>query len=151
MPKAFDTEASARAREVAEQQKTKYREIYHDDEYWSEIARGLGTRIPRYFARPSDQEIKHWLKLARVPYHQFVEAYGWKDAAEFEAMNPTHGMKVLAGLILELGEENKRLKKLARERCDDILVNTGLTSPPPIKLYKGQSKMARRLVEAMGS
>jgi hypothetical protein len=63
-------------------------------------------------------------------------------------MNPTHGMKVLAGLILELMEENKRIKKVSRERADDILVNTGSSEPTQVRLYKGESKQARRAREA---
>lgn len=149
MSKPFDTESSKKAQEVTEEQKKKYRATYQDDEYWRELAKGYGLRMPPYYARPSDQEIKHWLKVAKVSYTQFVESFGWKNSEEFERMNPTHGMKILAGLILELGEENKRLKKLAGERCEEFDVQLGLTVPRPLRLYKGQSKTTRRLVEAI--
>jgi hypothetical protein len=148
MPTPFTTEQALLAREKIDEQRAKYRQDYHDDEYWKETAKSIGQRLPPYYARPSDQDIKFWLKICKVPYSQFVDSFGWKNAAEFELMNPTHGMKVLAGLILELMEENKRIKKVSRERADDILVNTGSSEPTQVRLYKGESKQARRAREA---
>jgi hypothetical protein len=147
MPKAFDSLTSAKALEVREEQREKYRKNYLDEDYWAELAKVRGVRIPPYYTRPSDQEIKYWLKLGKVSYSQFVEAYGWKNSAEFEIMNPTHGMKILAGLILELSEENIRLKKLGRERCEEFELFPGTSLPPVQPMYKGQGRTARRLAE----
>lgn len=143
----FTTESSLKARETVSEQLEKYRKTYLDDDYWKELAREYGVRMPPYYTRPSDSDIKFWLKLGKVQYTQFVEAYGWKDAAEFEKLNPTHGMKILAGLILELAEENKRLKKLGRERCKEFDLSLGNTESPKIKLYVGKSKLTRRRYE----
>lgn len=144
MPDNFTPESSLIARESIDAQRALYRKEYADDDYWKELAKERGVRMPPFYTRPSDQDIKHWLKMCKVSYAQFVEAFGWKDAEEFEQMNPTHGMKILAGLILELGEENIRIKKIARERAEDFLVNTGSSEPPKTRLYVGKSKARRR-------
>lgn len=140
----FTVETSIKARETLDEQRTKYRKDYTDDEYWKELAKSIGVRIPPYYTRPSDADIKHWLKTCKVPYSQFVEAYGWKDSAEFEKMNPTHGMKIIAGLILELREENLRVKKLAEERSAEFGLKIGASLPPKLRMYVGESKIARK-------
>jgi hypothetical protein len=143
-PPPFTTESSIKARESIELQKAKYREHYNDDEYWTDLAWARGVRMPPWYTRPSDQDIKFWLKLARVSYTQFVESFGWKDAEDFERLNPNHGMKILAGMILELGEENLRLKKMAKERAAEADTNVGDAEPPKLALYVGKSKARRR-------
>lgn len=145
MPANFNTESATVARESIDKQRELYRKEYTDDEYWKELAKSKGVRMPPFYTRPSDQDIKHWLKLCKVPYTQFVDAFGWKDSEEFEKMNPTHGMKILAGLILELGEENIRIKKIAQERIEEFLVNRGTSEPPKSRTYVGKSKARRRL------
>jgi len=144
MPSPFNAETAARAREVIEAQREKYREKYLDEDYWTDLAYNVGARLPPFYTRPSDQDIKFWLKLARVSYTQFVDAYGWKDAEQFEVMNPTHGMKIVAGLILELGQENSRIKKLARERAGEFEIARGEAEAPVTKGYRGKSKARRR-------
>lgn len=144
MPVNFNPETAVLAREQINAQKSKYREEYLDDEYWKELAREIGVRLPMYYARPSDQEIKFWLKTCGVSYNQFVDAFGWKDAEEFERLNPTHGMKIIAGLILELKEENRRIRKIAMERVIGNDAHTGTTPPPKPTSYRGKSKARRR-------
>lgn len=148
MRDSFTPESSAAARAKIDEQRLKYRKDYQDDEYWSEVAKGIGERVPPYYARPADQDIKYWLKVCKVPYHQFVDAFGWKDAAEFEELNPTHGMKAIAGLILELMEENRRAKKISRERAYEVDLSLGDSMPPKPKMYVGQSKNSRRAAES---
>lgn len=147
MPENFNQETAIAARKKIDEQREHYRKDYHDDEYWREVAKSLGERMPPYYARPSDQDIKYWLKVCKVSYHQFMEAFGWKDAGEFEKLNPKHGMKVVAGLILELMEENRRTKKVSRERCEDIQVAPGANEPPKPRMYVGESKASRRVRE----
>jgi hypothetical protein len=144
MPIPFTPESALKAREQIEVQKSKYKAAYMDDEYWTDLAWARGVRMPPYYTRPSDQDIKFWLKLAKVSYTQFVESFGWKDAEAFERLNPNHGMKILAGMILELGEENLRLKKMARERVEAFDATTGDAEPPKSKGYQGKSKERRR-------
>ena len=140
----FTPETAAKARETIDRQRATYRQDYLDDDYWLELAKNLGVRLPPYYSRPSDQDIKHWLRLCKVPYHQFVDAFGWENCEEFERLNPTHGMKILAGLILELKEENERIRKIAEERLGVSEVAKGKTVPKKPKLYAGKSKAARK-------
>lgn len=144
MPVPFNKESALAAREQIEKQMKTYREHYSDDAYWTDLAAIRGVRLPPYYTRPSDQDIKYWLKLARVSYAQFVESFGWKDAEHFERLNPNHGMKIIAGLILELGQENARLKKIATERVAEAGGTIGDAEPPKIGLYVGKSKARRR-------
>lgn len=145
MPVAFTKETIAKGRETIDMQKSKYKEHYTDDEYWTDLAWARGVRMPPYYTAPSDRDIKYWLKLAKVSYAQFVEAFGWKDAESFERLNPTHGMKILAGMILEIGEENARIKKLAKERAIDADAVLGDSKPPKPGSYVGRSKVRRRM------
>lgn len=144
MPDNFTPESSLIARESIDAQRALYRKEYADDDYWKELAKDKGVRMPPFYTRPSDQDIKYWLKLCKVTYVQFVDAFGWKDSEEFEKMNPSHGMKILAGLILELGEENIRIKKLAQERTEEFSVTRGASEPPKTRSYVGKSKARRR-------
>lgn len=144
MPTPFTAESALKAREQIEAQKAQYREHYHDDEYWTDLAWARGLRMPPYYTRPSDQDIKFWLRTAKVSYTQFVDAFGWKDAESFEELNSNHGMKMLAGLILELGEENLRIKKMARERAEAFEAKIGSAEPPKPTTYVGKSKARRR-------
>lgn len=144
MGKEFTPESALEARKKIDEQKKMYREHYQDDEYWTDLAWSKGVRMPPYYTRPSDQDIKYWLKLTNVSYRQFVDSFGWKDAEEFERLNPGHGMKIIAGMILELGQENMRLKKLAEERSMSNEVTIGDTPPPKLGLYVGKSKARRR-------
>jgi hypothetical protein len=144
MPVAFNEETLAKGRETIEMQKSKYKEHYSDDQYWTDLAWARGVRMPPYYTAPSDQDIKYWLKLARVSYTQFVESFGWKDAEAFERLNPNHGMKILAGMILELGEENLRIKKMAKERSAEAGAIVGNAEPPKLGMYVGKSKVRRR-------
>ena len=140
----FTTETALKARESIEKQKAKYREHYYDEEYWSDLSWARGVRMPPWYTAPSDQDIKYWLKLAKVPYVQFVESFGWKDSEEFEKLNPNHGMKILAGLILELGQENLRIKKLSQERTVEFDMTIGNSQAPKSGSYVGKSKARRR-------
>lgn len=147
----FTVETAAAAREKLDAQRVKYKEKYLDEDYWQDLANVRGVRLPPYYTAPTDADIKYWLKIAKVSYHQFVESFGWATAEEFERMNPNHGMKILAGLILELGQENVRLKKLARERVEESEARLGKSEAPKLPMYRGKSKIARRkaLAEVM--
>lgn len=141
--KPFNTESSKQARETLERQRTQYKKEYLDDEYWTELAKNVGERMPPYYTAPSDSDIKYWLRICGVPYNYFVDAYGWENAREFERLNPNHSMKVIAGLILELMEERKRLKRSSRARADSLDANVG-DHHVATKLYRGESKANRR-------
>lgn len=144
MPTNFTTESGLKAREQIDLQRSMYRKTYSDDDYWRDLAADYGFRMPPFYAAPTDQEIKHYLKVCKVSYPQFVEAFGWKDAEEFEKLNPNHGLKMIVGLILEMAEENKRIKKMAKERIADFEVSAGSSTPPKVRGYVGKSKARRR-------
>lgn len=141
---AFTAESAVKARERIDAQREKYKADYLDEPYWRELSKKIGARLPPSYTRPSDADIKHWLRICKVPYPQFVEAFGWATAEEFETLNPNHGMKIVAGLILELMEENERIKKLAEERVYESGAKLGTSAAPQQRAYRGKSKAKQR-------
>ena len=139
----FDSESSQKALEVAEIQREYYRREFLEDDRWKELAKEAGVMLPPFYTRPSDTAIKSTLRRLRVSWDNFVEAFGWKDAADFERLNPTWSMRPLTGLILELWQEKQMMREACKNAAEGRGLTTGKTEAKITKYPKGTGKRKR--------
>ena len=143
MTKPFDSEASAKAREQSEFQRELYIRKHADDDFWVDLAREAGVSLPMYYARPSDSGVKGLLRKLKVDWNIYLEAYGWENTAQFEALNPRYSMRALSGLILELWGERQRLRESCAAAADMRGVKVGSSEPKTFKYPRGTAKVRR--------
>lgn len=147
--KPFTTETAAKAQEAAEMQRNLYTREFLEDGRWRDLAKAANLNMPPFFARPSDSAIKSTLRRLGVSWNQFIEAYGWQSAAEFETLNPKWGMRPLTGLILELWDEKERLKMSCSEMADARGATRGSAAPRKEKMPRGVAKAKRPPLEVI--
>jgi hypothetical protein len=143
MTKPFDSEASAKAREQSEFQRELYIRKHADDDFWVDLARESGINLPMYYVRPSDSGVKGLLRKLKLDWNIYLEAYGWANTAEFEALNPRYSMRALSGLILELWAERQRLRESCVAAADMRGLKVGSAEPKTPKYPRGTSKVRR--------
>jgi hypothetical protein len=143
MVKPFTTESAAKAREASDAQREIYTRKFMEDDQWVELAKRAGIHLPMFYARPSDSAIKGVLRKLNVPWELYLEAYGWKNADHFETLNPRYSMRPLTGLILELWDEQNRLKESCEGAADARGVKLGDEKPKKMKFPRGVPKGKR--------
>lgn len=141
--KAFTPETAAAARATIEMQQNRYNREFLEDDHWKELAREAGAHLPMYYARPSDTEIRRWLKKLDVTWTTYLEAYGWESAEQFEKLNPTFSMRPLAGLILELWNEMRQVRNSCVEGAVARGLVTGDAKPKTPRYPRGLAKARR--------
>jgi hypothetical protein len=144
MTKPFTPESSAKAREQSELQRELYIRKHADDDYWVDLARDANINLPMYYVRPSDAGVKGLLRRLKVDWNSYIEAYGWQTAEEFEKLNPRYSMRPLAGLILELWDEKRRLRDACKAAADIRGLQVGAAQPKEPKYPRGVSKVRRK-------
>lgn len=143
MTKPFSPESSAKAREQSDFQRELYKRKFLDDDHWVWLAKLAGVTLPMYYVRPSDAAVKSLLRRLRVSWDIYLEAFGWETTADFERYNPTYSMRPLAGLILELWDEQQRLIDGCKDAAAVREVNVGQARARELKYPRGVSKVRR--------
>jgi hypothetical protein len=143
MTRPFNTETAAAARAAADLQKSIYIREFVEEDRWKELAKEAGINLPFFFARPSDSAIKSLLRRLNISWNMYVEAYGWEDAAHFEELNPKWSMRPLAGLILELWDEKRRLLEAAENVSTGRGAIMGGAKPRKERMPRGVAKSKR--------
>jgi len=143
MPKPFDSELIAKAKEQVDFQREHYIKKHADDDHWVDLARDANVTLPMFYVRPSDAGVKGLLRKLGLSWLHYIEAYGWETTADFERLNPKFSMRPLAGLILELWDERKR----TLESLEAAAYHRGLTKgdgqAKPTKYPRGVAKVRR--------
>jgi len=144
MTKPFTSESSAKAREKSELQRELYTRKHADDDYWVDLARDAGVNLPMFYVRPSDAGVKGLLRRLKIDWNTYIEAYGWQTAEEFEKLNPKFSMRPLAGLILELWDEKRRLREACEAAATFRGLQKGAAQPKEPKYPRGVAKTRRK-------
>jgi len=143
MTKPFSPESSAKAREQSDFQRELYKRNFLDDDHWVNLAREAGINLPMYYVRPSDAAVKSLLRRLRVSWDVYLEAFGWETAADFERYNPTYSMRPLAGLILELWDEQQRMVDGCKDAAAFREIRVGDAQAREMKYPRGTAKVRR--------
>jgi hypothetical protein len=143
MTKPFSTESSAKAREQSEFQRELYKRKFLDDDHWVNLAREAGIALPMYYVRPSDAAVKSLLRRLRVSWDVYLEAFGWETTADFEKLNPIYSMRPLAGLILELWDEQQRMVDGCKAAANIREISVGDAPARELKYPRGVAKVRR--------
>lgn len=148
MTKPFSPETSALAREQSDFQRGLYTKKHADDDYWVDLAREAKISLPMYYVRPSDAAVKGMLRRLKVNWIVYLEAYGWENTSEFEALNPKFSMRPLAGLILELWDEQRRSQASCQAAAEMRGVQVGEAKPKAFRYPRGVGKTRRTPLKA---
>tara|TARA_R110000822_G_scaffold285625_1_gene406959 strand:- start:47 stop:508 length:462 start_codon:yes stop_codon:yes gene_type:complete len=140
----FSSETSAKAREQTDMQRVIYTKKHADDDYWVDLAREARINLPMYYVRPSDAAVKGLLRRLKVSWIAYLESYGWETTAEFEALNPKFSMRPLAGLILELWDEQRRSQASCQAAANMRGLTVGNAEIKDHKYPRGVSKSKRK-------
>jgi len=143
MTKPFSPESSAKAREQSEFQRELYKRKFLDDDHWVNLAREAGIALPMYYVRPSDAAVKSLLRRLRVSWDVYLEAFGWETTADFEKLNPIYSMRPLAGLILELWDEQQRMVDGCKAAANIREIIVGDAPARELKYPRGVAKVRR--------
>jgi hypothetical protein len=143
MTKPFSPESSAKAREQSEFQRELYKRKFLDDDHWVNLAREAGIALPMYYVRPSDAAVKSLLRRLRVSWDVYLEAFGWETTADFEKLNPIYSMRPLAGLILELWDEQQRMVDGCKAAANIREISVGDAPARELKYPRGVAKVRR--------
>lgn len=149
MTKPFSPESSAKAREQTDFQRDLYTKKHADDAYWVDLAREARITLPMYYVRPSDAAVKGMLRRLKVSWINYIESYGWETTADFERLNPRFSMRPLAGLILELWDEQRRTQANCQAAADLRGMQVGDAQPKDFKYPRGVSKIRRTPLKAV--
>lgn len=147
MPTPFNSELSAKARESTDAQRVHYKRDFLDDDHWKELARKSGVNMPPYYTRPSDTAIKATLRKLNISWGDWIDAFGWENAEQFEQMNPRWSMRPLTGLILELWAEKQSLRRNLKEAASYRGINPGEATSKPSKYPQGVAKSKRKPIK----
>ena len=148
MTTPFSPESSAKAREQTDFQRELYTKKHADDAYWVDLAREARITLPMYYVRPSDAAVKGMLRRLKVSWINYIESYGWETTADFERLNPRFSMRPLAGLILELWDEQRRTQANCQAAADLRGMQVGDAKPKDFKYPRGVSKVRRTPLKA---
>ena len=143
MTRPFSPESSAKAREQSEFQRELYKRKFLDDDHWVNLARDANISLPMYYVRPSDAAVKSLLRRLRVSWDVYLEAFGWETTADFERYNPTYSMRPLAGLILELWDEQLRMIEGCEVAAETRGISRGESKAREMKYPRGVAKVRR--------
>lgn len=144
MPRPFDAELIAKAKEQTDLQRELYIRKHADDDYWVELARDAGITLPMYYVRPSDAAIKGTLRRLKLDWALYLEAFGWENSEHFERLNPRYSMRPLTGLLLELWDEQRRLKEACGAAAAARGVKPGDAAPKTRRYPRGVAKVRRK-------
>ena len=139
----FSSETSAKAREQTDMQRGIYIKKHADDDYWVDLAREANINLPMYYVRPSDAAVKGLLRRLKVSWLAYIESYGWENTADFEVLNPKFSMRPLAGLILELWDEQQRMVDGCKAAANIREISVGDAPARELKYPRGVAKVRR--------
>jgi len=87
----------------------------------------------------------------KVSWTNYIESYGWETTADFERLNPKFSMRPLAGLILELWDEQRRSQANCQAAADLRGMQVGDAQPKDFKYPRGVAKTRRASLKAQNA
>jgi len=93
---------------------TTLRRNFADNGHWIELARKLYVRLPVYGSQPTDEKMRYWLRKFRVVEGTYLLATGYKELADFRALNPDWPLRAWVGLLIEYVTERDEAKGILR-------------------------------------
>lgn len=102
-----NTEASlalARTAQKLRRQEAKdlnLRKNFEDNEYWKELARLKGIRLPNWMYPPTPKSIRRYLRRLDISISEYKDVMGFKSLNDFRDRNPDWPLRALVGVLLE--------------------------------------------------
>lgn len=118
VPPVLSQEQRVAARNKALASKAAWPRLRHDfmdANYWDELAKSRGLRLPQWATPITPSNIRKWYHRLNMDAQAYYDWAGSKDIGRFSELNPDWPLRALVGLLLEWDASRGITKPVTRK------------------------------------